>query len=233
MDYWKKYYSNKEEVDKNKDLQNNISRTRGGVKVNDEVWSKTLSYIVNILTIREYSTVLELCCGNGVIIGEIAKICKKAYGVDYSGPLLNQLSKNFKQKNLVIEKRDVLKYELKKNEYDAIIIYFSIQHFDEKDTYLLIDKSIEALKVNGKLLIGDIPDLDKKWKYINKPIYHRDYFKRVEENRPKIGYWFQKDFFKAMSSCFPNATFKILEQPDYQINSDYRFDVLIEKNEVI
>lgn len=232
-EYWKKNFSNRDIIGISNDLQINIARTKSGQVVSEAVWNKTLDYIVEMLSIDKQSNVLELCCGNGVVLGAIAPFCKYATGVDYSKQLLSQLENNFKYDNINVIHQDVLTYELEETTYDSIILYFSLQHFNERNTFLLIDKCIKGLKKKGKILIGDIPNLDKKWQYINKPDYHKDYFKRVLDSQPKIGYWFQKDFFRAMNSCFPDVTFKIMEQPTYQINSNHCFDVLIEKNESI
>ena len=227
--YWKKNFNDKNIIKASDDLQINIARTKKGKRVDNEIWNKTLLYIINTLKIDSKTVLLELCCGNGVIIGELSKYCLDAYGVDYSQELLKQLNENYKRDNLNIEHFDVNLYKVDQRKFDSIIIYFSIQHFNERDTFLLVEKCIKALKPNGKILIGDIPDLDKKWEYINKPAYHIDYFKRVVNSNPKIGYWFQKKFFLAMNSCFFDVNFKILKQPDFQINSDHCFDVLIEK----
>lgn len=228
--YWIKNFNDNNIVGKSDDLQINIARTKNGKRVNEEIWKKTISYIIEVLEIDKESIVLELCCGNGLVIGEIAPYCFNALGIDYSKKLLNQLVKNYSHNNLVVEQNNVNIVELQALFFDSIIIYFSIQHFNERDAYLLIEKSIRSLKKDGTMLIGDIPDLDKKWSYINKPEYHLDYFKRTVECRPKIGYWFQKDFFRAMSSCFDNVEITILDQPNYQINSDHCFDILIKKN---
>ncbi|SNR75954.1 class I SAM-dependent methyltransferase [Lutibacter flavus] len=232
-EYWKLNFNNDKIVNATDDLQVNIARTKNGKRVENKIWTKTLSYLTEILSIDKNSNVLELCCGNGVIIGELSKSCRNAYGIDYSKTLLNQLSKQYKNENLKTKLGDVNTVKLDIEMYNAIIIYFSLQHFNERDAFLLIEKSIESLKLGGKILIGDIPDLDKKWDYINKPIYCKDYFNRLKERRPKIGYWFQKEFFLAMNNCFPHTEFKIINQPDYQINSDHCFDILIEKNEII
>jgi cyclopropane fatty-acyl-phospholipid synthase-like methyltransferase len=228
-EYWKANFTNEKIVNATNDLHINIARTKNGEAVSEDNWNKTIQYILNLLDIRKDSIVTELCCGNGLIIGEIAKNCKEAFGVDYSEILLNQLNKNFVSNNLSTINADVNKYILGSETYDSIIIYFSLQHFNEQETFLLINKCIAALKPQGKILIGDIPDLDKKWQYIDMPNHHKDYFRRVQEEKPMIGYWFQKDFFKAMNSCFPSTKFEILQQPSYQINSDHRFDLLIRK----
>ncbi|MFL1012244.1 class I SAM-dependent methyltransferase [Flavisericum labens] len=227
--YWKRNFNDKSVVGVSNDLQRNIARTKSGEVVSKAIWNKTLNYIVNKLTINKESSILELCCGNGLILGELAPLCKYAVGVDYSSLLLSQFAEVFKSDNLNLINQDVLDYKIAETTYNSIILYFSVQHFNERDTFLLISKCIKALKKKGVMLIGDVPDLDKKWHYINKPEYQIDYFKRVVDFTPKIGYWFQKDFFKAMNSCFPDTIFEIIEQPDYQINSDHCFDVLIKK----
>lgn len=228
-DYWKNNFSNESIIGKSDDIQINIARTKGGKKVNENNWERTIHYIIENLAINKASDVLELCCGNGAVLGYVSNYCKSALGVDYSEKLLTQLRHHFKLNNLSVVVDNVLDYDIKMDAFDAIIIYFSIQHFDEREAFLLIEKCIKGLNKNGRILVGDIPDLDKKWSYVDKPEYHQDYFNRVVNSSPKIGYWFQKDFFLAMNSCFPGTTFHILEQPNYQINSDHCFDVLIHK----
>lgn len=231
--YWRNNFSNTKIVNISDDLQINIARTKKGKRISKEDWLKTIDYLINLLSLNKNSNVLELCCGNGVVIGELAPLCNIAFGIDYSNELLSQLSEHYRYDNLNIVCSDINSYDIEISKFDTIILYFSIQHFNERNTFLIIEKSLKSLKIGGKLLIGDIPDVEKKWKYINKQEYHLDYFKRVVTCTPKIGYWFQKAFFKAMNSCFLNANFIILSQPNYQINSDHCFDVLIEKNGII
>ena len=228
-EFWKDSFTDKKIVAISTDLQLNIARTKNGKVIDHEIWQKTLNHIKNITNFSSSSSVLELCCGNGVIIGELAKTANKATGVDYSEILLNQLKTAYKRENLTTYCDDVKSINLPKNFYHQIIIYFSIQHFSEKDTLLLIEKCISLLKQKGTLLIGDIPDQDIKWDYINKDEYRVDYFNRVKHNQPKIGNWFKKDFFKAMNSYFKEVNFEVLSQPSYQINSDHCFDVIITK----
>lgn len=228
-EYWRNYYNDYEIIGKGKDLHLNISRTRRGETVSDEVWNQTIAYMKDLLEINKQTVLLELCCGNGLVSGELAPSCKEVFGVDYSETLLGQFKKRYSSENINLICSDVNRFVIEKNKFDVILIYFSIQHFNERDSFLLIEKCINSISPKGKILIGDIPDLDKKWRYINKDEYHRDYFHRLVNLSPKIGNWFQKDFFLAMNSCYKETSFHVLEQPIYQINSDYRFDVLISK----
>lgn len=228
-EFWMHYYNDDKIVNRGDELHLNISRTRNGKIVTDEIWMQTINHMITILGINSRTVLLELCCGNGLVLGELAAICNKAYGVDYSKILLEQFKRNYNLKNTQLICSDVKEFVIEKDKYDIIIIYFSLQHFNERESFLLIKKCIDSISSKGKIFIGDVPDLEKKWKYINKDDYHKDYFERLVNYMPKIGNWFQKEYFLAMNSCFEEASFQILEQPDYQINSDYRFDVLITK----
>jgi len=227
--YWKSYYDSDEIIDKGEELQLSISRTRNGSPISDQTWNQTIIYILQLLDVKPHSSVLELCCGNGLVLGELAKKCHLAYGVDYSEKLLKQFSNTYNNKNIHLICSDANTFIIEKNKFDIIIIYFSIQHFNERDTFILIEKCLNSISPKGRVLIGDIPDLDKKWTYIAKEDHQRNYFNRLVNQTPMIGHWFKKDFFLAMNSCFDFAEFKIVNQPAYQINSDYRFDVLITK----
>jgi ubiquinone/menaquinone biosynthesis C-methylase UbiE len=231
MEYWENYY-NDDNIIGSKDFQKNIGRTKSGITIKKEIWKKTLNDIETLLSLNATtSEVLELCCGNGQIIGEIASKCKNATGVDYSKKLLVQLKSNYGNSVKTIHS-NVLKASFKKESFHIIIIYFALQHFTEKETVRLIQKAVGWLKKGGKIYLGDIPNEVKKWEYINKPEYKKDYIQRVIDNRPMIGNWFHPDFFLAIGSFFNDKKIdvKIIKQPDYQINSDNRFDVLIKKN---
>jgi len=228
MEFWEDYY-NDDKIVGSDDFQKNVGRTKSGVTIPKKIWKKTLQDIEKLLNInKKTSEILELCCGNGQIIGNLSPKCKKAIGVDYSEKLLDQLKIKFGNSVITICS-NVLDVSFKNDSFNVIIMYFAIQHFNEKEAVQIIEKSIGWLKNGGKLYIGDIPNEVKKWEYINTKEYRKDYIQRVIENRPMIGNWFQPDFFKAIGSYINNIDVKIIEQPPYHINSSNRFDVLIEK----
>jgi len=225
--FWEDYYSD-DSVVSNCNTQQNVGRTKNGSPVSDKVWDKTLDYLCDITSISEGQTVVELCCGNGEVIGELSLLCKKAIGVDYSKKLLDQMAENYGNKVEAIY-ANVNDVDFPANSIDTVIIYFSIQHFTEKQTVALIERALGWLKKDGKVLIGDIPDELKKWNYISKDEYRKDYFERLMRDEPMIGEWYNPNFFKALESFFTGIVVEVLQQPDYQINTDYRFDVLLSK----
>jgi len=226
--YWKKHYQTSTVV-KTNNLQSNVGRTVKGKPISEKKWRQTLSYIIDVLDINMQSKVVELCCGNGEIIRHISKICGQCEGVDFSKDLLDQLSENDPQSRVQTYHADVMEHKLSKNSYDIIIIYFSIQHFNEKETIQLIQKSYKALRTNGRILVGDIPNIEKKWEYIDTPSHQVDYLQRCLENRPLIGTWFHKKFFASMENILSSSRVEILDQPNFLINQEIRFDALITK----
>jgi len=225
--YWRNYFNSKRNVN-TKDLQKNVGRTENGISIDKDTWNKTIQYINDTLKINSTQTVVELACGNGQVIGNLSDNCKTAIGVDFSKDLLKQMELTYGKKvNPIFN--DIMEVSFNDESLEIVIIYNSIQYFSPKETVLIVKKILHWLKSGGKILIGGVPDQLMKWKYINKPEYRKDYLQRVLTDNPKIGYWFHSDFFVAMQDFFENCSVKILKTPNYQINSHFRYDVLITK----
>ena len=207
--------------------QVNVGRTKNGNPISDEMWELTINHIKSQIELKETDDIIEFCCGNGMVLGELSKISKSAFGIDYSEKLLEQLNNNYS--DVKYDWSDVTKYDLKDTIYDKMIMYFSAQHFDERELIELIKKMLNNLKGDGIILIGDIPDESKKWDYINTPEYKTDYFRRIVNKNPMIGNWYSKEWFLSLNHFLLDTEVVVVEQPEFMINSDWRFDVLIKK----
>ena len=212
------------------DLQRNVQRTKGGERIDDATWTRTVDDIVKLCNISENSVVIEVCCGNGMLLGPIAQQCKRAIGVDFSVPLLEQLNAQFKGQ-VETHLQDALEFEWEKNSVDVVMIYFSIQLFSERDALRLMQRAFSWIRNGGTLFIGDVPDEEKKWAYLSKPEYRRDYLARVLSDTPMIGQWFNKEFFRALPDLMPEMEVTVVDQPSYHINSEIRYDVVIKKKD--
>jgi|GEM_PF-246381 len=222
--YWQDFWNQDDNICLS-DPQKNVGRTCNGIPITQEYWKQTIKYITELVSLQKSDTLIELCCGNALLLGPLAKNCTKATGVDFSQTLLNQAHELFPNAFTTLH-GDVLDVELPENSADVVLIYFAIQHFDHKKAVLLIEKAVKLLKPGGRLLVGDIPEASKLWQYVNKPEYRKDYIKRIVESRPMIGTWFDREFFEAIGEYLQNVDVKILQQPEFLINSNFRFDVL-------
>lgn len=222
-EYWRSFYN---DINAAGDAQQRVFRTKGGESVNEEVWSATLDHIAKITSIKSNHRLLEPCCGNGLISGHFSKSGVESYGIDFSSQLIEEATEQFP--NLHLTEADVLEARFPLPEFDVIIIYFSIQYFNEKEALQLIAKCTQHLTTGGKLFIGDIPDDGRKWAYLSKPEYRKDYLDRIMRSEPLIGNWFQREFFEAIGDWL-SVEIEVLDQPEWQINAAYRFDCLITK----
>ena len=225
--YWRKVYNDKSNTNKG-NHQANVGRTLNGKPIDDTTWNKTVEYISSLLEIDDSQTILELCCGNGMLLGPLSRKCSKAYGIDFSSELIDQL-KLVHGDDIITSVADVMEVEMVKGTLDVVILYFSIQHFTEAETIYLTARTLDWLKPGGRLYIGDIPDQGKLWDYLEKPAYKKDYLERILTHTPKIGQWFQRGFFSAFQDYFEQVEVQVLDQPAFMINSEVRFDVLIKK----
>ncbi len=208
--------------------QKNVGRTRNGVPVPADQWERTVEYVAKLTCLEESSDLVELCCGNGLLLGPLAKRCASSVGVDFSEGLLAQARELFPNVFDTLH-GDVLEVELPEASADVVVIYFAIQHFDQRDAVRLIDRAIELLRPGGRLLVGDVPDARKLWQYLDKPEFRKDYIQRILECRPMIGTWFDREFFDAIAAYREDVKAKVIEQADFLVNSEYRFDVLYTK----
>ena len=67
------------------------------------------------------------------------------------------------------------------------------------------------------------------WDFFNTDERKEVYFNSLESNAPIIGTWFDKLFFENLSSNLGFGKYVSLDQPNYQINSHYRFDFISQK----
>lgn len=226
--YWKKFWNQHTNVCTGYP-QMDVGRTRNGVPVTEEQWERTIEYIADLTGLKKSDTLIELCCGNALVLGPLAKRCAKATGVDFSRVLLKQAHEIFPNVFETLH-GDVLDVELPESSADVVLIYFAIQHFNQKNAVRLIEKSIKLLKPGGRLLVGDVPDNRKLWQYLTKPEYRIDYIQRILECHPMVGTWFDREFFEAIGEYLRGVDVRVFQQPEFLINSNVRFDALYTKH---
>lgn len=223
---WYKYWQSMKRI-KDANPHKQVGRTNMGNPIDEINWEKTIQSVFKIIKINKNKTVLDLCCGNGLLSKELSPYCKKVVSVDFSKKLLDKFVTN--ASNIEKINSDVLKINFDNNTFDIVIIYFAIQHFTEEETVELVGKCKKWLKQNGLLFIGDIPELEKKWTFFSNKKYRINYIDSILNNEPIIGTWFSREFFTAVGEYHNFSRMKILNQKAFMINHELRFDVLYEK----
>ena len=223
---WYKYW-NENEIVNNANLYRQVGMTSYGRHPSIDEWNRLISEIHKLIDLRESDTVLDLCCGNGMISNSIAKSCQGIVAVDFSKKLLGNfipVSKKIHKINCDI--RDI---DFKNEQFDSIIFSASIQHLSERESIVVIGKCNKWLKENGKLIILDIPDLKRKWNFYSNKKYRNNYISSIIKDELIIGTWFDDQFMISVGHYFNFSKTSVIEQDSYRINHSFRFDALLEK----
>ena len=149
--YWANHWDSHEKLSKN-DPQEQVARTKLGAPISEKDWQATSEHIKEQLDVRNYHTLLDLCCGNGLISEFLISEVQSIDAIDFSKKLLNQ----FVSKNERINRihADITSFKYEDGKYDRIVFYYAIQHLDLPAAATVVSKLFKALKPGGLLLIG-------------------------------------------------------------------------------
>jgi len=189
------------------------------------------THIISTLNITKNDSVLDVCCGNGLLTEVIADTCLKITGIDQSEILIKNAKKISQTKNSSYILGDALNLkEVVSNEkFDKIYLQFSFQYFDKKGMgEQVIKEAIKLLKPKGMLFIGDIPEAAKRFIFYNsfpKLFYYVGSKIRGKNTMGK--FWSPKELAQICDKLQIKGTY--LKQPELLAYAWYRFDYLIEK----
>ncbi len=195
---------------KNSDPQLQIGRSINKKPINEDNWIFTLQYIEKHINLNIQDRLLDLCAGNGLISIPYSEKCKHITAVDISKTLINRIN-SFGRQNVTTITNDVRKIIFKNRSFSKVIIYFALQHFDEKDTIRLFEKIFNWLEYEGLLFIGDIPDADRLWNYFNNEERENAYFNSIKDSKPIIGFWYTKEFLLKLGNFIGFKECKVLD----------------------
>lgn len=191
----------------------------------------TASRIVKILKIDKNDTVLDVCCGNGILTQIVSEKTKNIVGVDQSNVLIKLANAKNNKATVTYKIGSALDLEktLQNMLFDKIYLQFSFQYFDKKNEGALVIAAMLAhLKPNGKIFIGDIPNFKKRFIYYNTFVKRIRWIKQYIFNTNPMGkFWKQTELAAICKKLQVKGTF--LKQPKELPYSHYRFDYLIEK----
>ena len=141
-----------------------------------------ISEVILKLSPNRTETLLEIGSGPGNISIPLAKFHYKSVTAIDSENVLKVLSKNDKDSIVRTIEGDWLNLDIN-DKYDHIIIYSVLHYMASEKLFLeFIDKAYNALKIGGKLLIGDLPNIDRKKYFTNSNQYdsvNKDWIKNA------------------------------------------------------
>lgn len=210
MNFQKKSKLVYEKLAKNKKILQ--TQKAGRYKIHKGLEIKIFEDIIKKLDLKKNDDFLDIGCGCGPLTDLIVNYCqkKKIHITLCDIPLIiNLLKKKYvNKKNVSFISKEFQKAKILKN-YNKILCYSVIQCVDKP--YLFTKKIISLLSQEGKILIGDIPNINQKFRFLQS-----SFGKKYESmNSPKYKYDF-KNFFE----------FKKETKQNIKINDDYIINVI-------
>ena len=87
MRNWHEYWNHAPQVFERDPLRQ-VGKTVGGQPIDRDQLPVVVDSIVEQLNIGAGDTVLDLCCGNGILTYALARYCARIRGIDFSPPLI-------------------------------------------------------------------------------------------------------------------------------------------------
>ncbi|MBL1378402.1 class I SAM-dependent methyltransferase [Zobellella iuensis] len=126
-----------------------------------------ISDIMRKLSISSNDQLLEIGCNLGKLLTPLSYMVEKSIGIDH--PLLiSRYQTEIKKDNIKLVPGNFLEIENEKlGHFNKILIYSVIHALpDNKSLDAFIDKALQLLSAGGLMLIGDIPNEDKKNRFL-------------------------------------------------------------------
>jgi hypothetical protein len=225
--YWKNHYDSISKQFDGSPLKQ-VGKTVNGQEIPEPQVKLIVENIANILRLSAEDSVIDLCCGNGLVTRQLAPLVKKVVGVDFSFGLIDAAKKYNGSPNIEYVNSDVLSLDpeyflgLKK-----IVMYEALQYFSEEQLTKLLDES-SSLGLGSLVLFASIPNMEKLRTYYDTEEKYAFYLRSEREGKPHIGRWWSMEEMERLV-CTRGFKATFLPQDPRLYTAYYRFDVLIEK----
>ena len=234
MNYWRDFWKSKGDIE-DLNFQVAVARTRDKKPISPEVWKQTIAILSDLIPNHNYSSVLDLCGGNGLFMPLLLSKSSKVTVVDINVQLLNQnimMEKKYdlRNKEIFYVNSDAINYlKNSDNVYDFIFFYAGLQYFSESEVVILFELMYDKLSTGGLIFIGDIPDIQCRSHFLIQTGKQEIYFDSIKRNEPIIGTWFDKGFLELLAKRVGFREIRVITQHPIMIYSDFRFDLILNK----
>lgn len=142
------------------------------------------SDVLSKLRLNPGDHVLDIGCGSGLNIDYMANIAEHVTGCDHPN-VIKRTADNIRAENVTLLGGSFLDLQFSQK-FDRILIYGVVSVLpDEKTVASFIDKALKLLKPSGRMLIGDIPNLEKRARFASSN-RGKEFQKNWEQDSKKL-----------------------------------------------
>ena len=191
--------------------------------------------IANAVELAPTDSLLDLCCGSGLLTGRLAARCRQVIGVDHSVINIRIARQQSYRPSCSFKVCDAMCVAdvLEGQKFDVVLCYFALQYFHLEHARVLIRNARDLLRQGGVIFLGDIPDIDRRWAYyhgVQGRIKYR--IKRMMRwafrlpGQDSIGWWWRPDDLSSIAREI-GLNCLVLQQPLDLPHAHYRFDCVM------
>ena len=219
---WKDFWNTKQ-ADESPLAQ--VGRVVQGEAMGEEMLQKIALKIATQLQLQSHESLLDVCCGNGLLDTYLLKYAKHIHGVDLSEKLIANAS-SLASSQLQFTVGNASNFGLNQT-FDKTLLYFSFQYIETLEDATAVMRNLLAhTKPGGRILIGDIPNQLEFFSYYNSLSKCLSWIKQELKNANEMGrFWHPKELLRICESLGVKA--EIQAQEPWQPYAHYRFDLLV------
>jgi cyclopropane fatty-acyl-phospholipid synthase-like methyltransferase len=207
-----------------------VGKTVNGLPISDEEFETIVHNIIATLDLDANDSVLDLCCGNGLITRVLSEHCKAISGVDFSQRLIEVARKYNAAANISYHCGSILDPDVLPSlaSFNKAYMYEALQHFRRKDLPEILSKIFSPDSSIELLMLGSVPELALRWRFYNTFTRKLNWLTRTLHGREAIGtWWSRRNILEACTWAGVRAEF--MDQPHGLYTAHYRMNVLIKR----
>ena len=223
-DRWKGYWDRHAAMAGSEDPFRQVQRVANRRPISREAFEQVARYVVGGLELEPGHAVLDLCCGNGLLSAAMEPHCASIVAVDFCERLLEEVGGRTTGKTLTMA-ADARTIEFPPGSFDRVLVAAAIQHFERSEVIRLFRKAAGFLRRGGILLVTDIPDNARMWRFHDSTEREDSCFENEERGTPILGTWFERAWMEKLGRHAGFGQSSALDQPPEFLYSHYRFDL--------
>ncbi len=226
------YYSERVKSSAPQDYLSQVGHTLGGKSIGDDQFQDLCAQIKSSLELTETDSLLDLCCGNGFLTRQLVQHVKSAVAIDLSESLLAVARSDQNSERIEYCQGNALHLEqlpcVAGKTFDKVLCYAALQHFNQQDLADILRQLTLLTHTGSRILIGFVPDIDRRWEFYNTPERKVRYLLRKLTGKEALATWWSKEEIR--TTCKERGfTCSFQELPNSSHASIYRFNVTIDR----
>lgn len=209
-----------------------VGHTIDGKPYDAAQFAAMVNQVRNGLDLGADDSLLDLCCGNGIVTRQLALHCRQATGSDFSAVLIERAITHHSAPNLRYRVLDTLALETAKfpddGAFNRIGMYAALQHFQIHQLTPLLQGMLTHSAQGAIFFIGGILDQRRKDAFLDTAEKRKAYDDYRENGRDRLGTWWQPAELRAAAAGL-GLVCEIDDCSSGRPGGHYRFDARLKR----